>query len=411
MSNIFDRIDVYDEESTPAAIVDYIASNQGCVNDKRHDNTTPLHLAISKKIPKIVDALLKHHANPNSQDGNGQTPLHLAISIDEPVIVKSLLGCQSADIDSPDNHGRTPLWLSARTGDIEIVEALVERNCSIAVRCRTCELTPLHIAVQNRHHDIARYLIEKKADLEAADAEGETPLFKAIRNCDFEMVHILKGASRTHQRKDGKTIQALSDDGAFERTVQETYGGLDEYVKVRQHRITSSSCSRHPFSVANIPVRGKKYPTSPRNSKVDRHENSKDEDEERKPAASTQKDKDHSTGVSNPPAVVSNSPTGSDPTPKNSTDAPPNPYLDSLVTHITRNGLQRLFGGGDERQLRNHLRANAEQAGALANAIGINHGSLAAFALLTIYDVAILIGKYRSPRRKALECTPSNTSW
>lgn len=394
MSNIFDRIDVYDEESTPAAIVDYIASNQGCVNDKRHDNTTPLHLAISKKIPKIVDTLLKYHANPNSQDGNGQTPLHLAISIAEPVIVKSLLGRKSADVDCPDNHGRTPLWLSARTGDLEIVEALVERNCSTAVRCHTCELSPLHIAVQNRHHDIARYLIEKKADLEAADAEGETPLFKAIRNGDLEMVHILKGASRTHKRKDGKTIQALSDGQAFERTVEQIYRGLDEYVKVRRHRITSSSRSRHPFSVANIPIRGKKYPPAPRNSRVDRHENNKDKDDEREPAASSAKDKGHETEVSSPPA-------GSDPTPRGSTDAPSNPCVDSLVNHITRNGLQRLFGGGGERQLRNHLRANAEQVGALANSIGMDHGSLAAFALLTTYDVAILIGKYRSPHRKS----------
>lgn len=159
-----------------------------------------------------------------------QTPLHFAITEEKPEIVEVLLSAR-ADTNAPDGHGRTPLWLAASVGDVKIVEMLLPHKPSPLSSCCTCKLTILHIAVQNRHHDMVQFLLEtfyyikREKFLDATDAKGETPMFKATRNNDLEMVDILitDSASITHARKDGKTLKALSDDGKFNARTQERF--------------------------------------------------------------------------------------------------------------------------------------------------------------------------------------------
>jgi len=53
---------------------------------------------------------------------------------------------------------------------------------------------PIHIAAQNGHSDIVKFLIEKKADLNAKNAKGNTGIHMAIGYDYFETAQILIAA-------------------------------------------------------------------------------------------------------------------------------------------------------------------------------------------------------------------------
>ncbi|CAG8688538.1 4543_t:CDS:10, partial [Racocetra persica] len=48
------------------------------VDDKDHNNFTPLHIAVGRENHNIVIELLQHGADPNTQDDEGSTPMHSA---------------------------------------------------------------------------------------------------------------------------------------------------------------------------------------------------------------------------------------------------------------------------------------------------------------------------------------------
>jgi ankyrin repeat protein len=80
----------------------------------------------------------------------------------------------------------TALLYAARDGRLELARGLVEAKADIN-QPEANGITPLLMALINDHMDVAAYLIERGADREAADWWGRTPIFAAveIRNRDY----------------------------------------------------------------------------------------------------------------------------------------------------------------------------------------------------------------------------------
>ncbi|CAF0904207.1 unnamed protein product [Rotaria sordida] len=77
-------------------LVDLFLSFQNCdANFRDRDQMTPLHLAVKRNSPNIVDILLSdrhtHQADPNLTNRNGQTPLHMAASLGYADIIQVIL--------------------------------------------------------------------------------------------------------------------------------------------------------------------------------------------------------------------------------------------------------------------------------------------------------------------------------
>lgn len=68
---------------------------------------TCLHAAVRKNYLKIVELLVKYHADVNVQNEQWNTPMHLAISSQHPQIIK-LLYDNNADINIRNKEGKTP---------------------------------------------------------------------------------------------------------------------------------------------------------------------------------------------------------------------------------------------------------------------------------------------------------------
>ncbi|MGC4044804.1 MAG: ankyrin repeat domain-containing protein [Armatimonas sp.] len=151
-----------------------------------------LHFAAAKNRANAIRALLNTGADPNrpsrvtslnqsrfDEDGNpirgggvGDRPARST----SPAIVAASARRASAIVLG----GNTPLTLAARHGHLEATEALLKGGASINAVSAGDKTSPLITAICNGHFDLARYLIEKKADPNLANVDGLTPLYATI---------------------------------------------------------------------------------------------------------------------------------------------------------------------------------------------------------------------------------------
>ena len=135
---------------------------------------TPLHRAVSEDNIEIVEMLIENGADVNGKDSDGETPLHNVKSKE----IGELLLLKGADVKAKSSDGKTPLhWARNKEIGILFINNGAEVNC-----VAEDEKTPLHSAVIKDFIDLAEMLIEKGADVNAIDDWKSTPLHKAENN-------------------------------------------------------------------------------------------------------------------------------------------------------------------------------------------------------------------------------------
>jgi ankyrin repeat protein len=188
---------------------------------------TPLFLACANGNAVMIRLLLEAGADPNSVDPTGETALMTAARVGTPDGVKLLLD-RGATIDATDpTFQQTALMIAVRENHPDVVTLLVERGAQVNARTRTGPtpawvlpnsvpgfghgvgivrgglpdrglrnavpgaMSPLLYAARDGRLDIARTLVEAKADVNQVDANGITPLIAAITNNHVEVALFL----------------------------------------------------------------------------------------------------------------------------------------------------------------------------------------------------------------------------
>ena len=198
---------------------------------------SPLHCAATRSQPEFLQLLLAKGADVSVQTTNGETPLHCAALSGSPATVRLLLD-KSAKVSKSNRVGITPLLFAVLSGNPEIARLLLERGAfaddigygsetslHIAVLLQDREMVTLlldkgHAAINGRagklsetalhaaaaRGDVAmvRLLLEHKADINATDKSGFTPLLNAAENGHMAIAEILvqqgaDPAARTQQ--------------------------------------------------------------------------------------------------------------------------------------------------------------------------------------------------------------------
>ncbi|CAG0900339.1 unnamed protein product, partial [Cyprideis torosa] len=174
---------------------------------------TPLHMATT---PDTVKLLIEHKARVNVQDKYGRTPLFVAVEYARHSVVEVLLA-NGADPNMTDNYGRSPL-LEARTG--ETAELLIAHKANVNAR-NDGGKTPLYIATRHNLLDnfkrsplhaaqsaeTVNLLIDKKAHVNARNLAGRTPLHFAVERSLHPVVEVLlaNGADPNVLDKSGRS--------------------------------------------------------------------------------------------------------------------------------------------------------------------------------------------------------------
>jgi predicted Fe-Mo cluster-binding NifX family protein len=114
----------------------------------------------------------------------------------------------------------TPLHYAAFCGLHGIIKVLAtEKSQDVNSRNFRDELTPLHLASQEGHVEVARFLVEQGADATAQAKDGRTPLHWASYRGHIALARLLveHGVDVTIQAKDGQTqLHRASEGGRME---------------------------------------------------------------------------------------------------------------------------------------------------------------------------------------------------
>ncbi len=211
---------------------------------------SPLHAATKHGHNEIAELLIAHGADVDVKRGievsswglkhgtwpetdhekvRGTTPLHIAAREGHLEIVQLLLA-HGADVDTIDDFGRNPLNVAATEGYTEVAMYLARNGAGINLesasalgwldvverilakhpkllnaRVNSRGLTPLHVAAEFGHRNVAEYLLNRGADIEARTEGGLTPLHTAAWEGHRDVADCLL----SH----GANIEALLDEG------------------------------------------------------------------------------------------------------------------------------------------------------------------------------------------------------
>ena len=218
-------------EDTVKLLLEYHADP----NISSDDGRTPLMAACFFRQYKVVNLLLQAGANVNSQTDHNQgkpTALMIAVYANDTTSVSLMLNANDIDVNLQDSEGRTALHWACRNGNNEMIEhllkakadpklcthdgespllvyiysapsslakpsivaALLKAGVANAFK-KTSSITPLHAACFCGQKDnIVQLLLKAKANVNALDIQGYTPLCIAAGKGHEKIVELLISA-------------------------------------------------------------------------------------------------------------------------------------------------------------------------------------------------------------------------
>ncbi len=204
----------------------------------------PLFQAVSLRAEvadqKITKALLEHGADVNAKTTNGWTALHQAARLNQTVGV-DLLVAHNCDVNAHGSRPKDEPSLRRRTAEkaapvsssdasarglpvvqpgmmpspvqpLGAVFAPGSFQGGTPQLAADKDVTPLHIAIANMNLELAKFLLDHGADVNARDADGHTPLHFAVYRHHLDLIRLLLDAKADPDVKDasGETPVAMA---------------------------------------------------------------------------------------------------------------------------------------------------------------------------------------------------------
>lgn len=256
----------------------------------KFDEDARLRDAINRKDADEVRLYLENGVNPNISNADGLAPLHMCCIEEDSEGMAQLLVEFNADLESRDIEGWTPLHAASNCGNLKMINFLLDHGASLvainhddkmpvdvaadsdiryvlqqkmieagytedvlgyirasvaktmladlkdSVRSnRSLDIkdkygsTATHVAAANGYLEVIDFLAENKADLNARDNEGWTPVHAAV--CWDQKAAILKlakyGADVTLRNIHDETPFAISESPEVRQILVDLQSGVD----------------------------------------------------------------------------------------------------------------------------------------------------------------------------------------
>jgi ankyrin repeat protein len=232
-------------EANDLAAVERLIAARADVNAANRFRTTPLAIAATRGHAPIVAALLRGGADANATRGEGEPVLLSAARSGSVETVRALIEAGADITARDRFYGQTAVMWAAIENHPAVIAELVERGADVNARAHILEgepswrygkdsrngingealqnfntnfskggLTPLMYAARQGATDAVRMLVDKGALTETTDPEGYAALHIAIMNAQFDAAAALveKGADVNQGDRNGQTpLFALVD--------------------------------------------------------------------------------------------------------------------------------------------------------------------------------------------------------
>ena len=175
-----------------------------------------VHLAAQKGCNKVLELLIEEGSKIGCSrlrmltyiDGDNNKPLHAAVQFGNLISVKLCLEYGASIDEKNEIDNATPVHIASAQGSLDILKVMFEKQpelfSEIIHSVDTIQMTPLHKAAMFDHVEVAEFLIEKGAEINALDKEKRSPLLLAAsRNCIQIVCHLLSKGVNFHL-KDSK---------------------------------------------------------------------------------------------------------------------------------------------------------------------------------------------------------------
>jgi uncharacterized protein len=216
---------VYNDDAETAGL---LVRSRANVNATNRYGVPPLSIACTNGNATLVRLLLDAGANANASLPGGETVLMTAARVGNLEAVKALLA-RGANPNAQERRDQTALMFAAAEGHATVVRALIEAGSTINATLAS-GFTPLLFAVREGHIDVVRVLLEAgvkvnetvtpKAERPASTVNtsykpmrnGTSPLLLAVENGHFELAIALveAGADPNDQRSGFSPLHAIS---------------------------------------------------------------------------------------------------------------------------------------------------------------------------------------------------------
>eukprot|EP01125_Pyxidicula_operculata_P022385 TRINITY_DN910_c2_g1_i3.p1 TRINITY_DN910_c2_g1~~TRINITY_DN910_c2_g1_i3.p1 ORF type:complete len:2962 (-),score=808.64 TRINITY_DN910_c2_g1_i3:90-8975(-) len=194
------------------------------------NGNTPLLEAVQiKEDTSLFDKLISKGANLNAKNRSNENILHLITKNDTPYLHRLAGKNLSAIINAADNSKFTALHLACKLYKHNVAESLIKIGADVNALAEQ-DKTPLQCAIianKSTSFELEKYLISKKANVNARNSYGRTALLYAVNNVSsginssFELLDILikAGADPKVKDNDGRnlihyTIKKIKDTNA-----------------------------------------------------------------------------------------------------------------------------------------------------------------------------------------------------
>ena len=174
------------------------------------NHSTPLHFASESGNAEATRLLLEHDADVHALDNNHSTPLHF-ISHNGDAGAARVLLVHGAVVDARDNKDSTPLHVASQRGNADVARVLLEHGANIDTRNKE-DQTPRHLLLamwsdKPLHYYTIRFFLERGADVDAVDDNHSSLLHVASFYGNVEVVRLLleRGANTNVRNSEGQT--------------------------------------------------------------------------------------------------------------------------------------------------------------------------------------------------------------
>lgn len=231
-------------------LVKYLLEKGSEINRTDDKGATPISFAAAngQTNTAVYDLLFKAGNNPKQKFQNGANLLLLSIAYDKDLKLADYLSTKGLSIQDTDDFGNTAFDYVAKMGDVSFLKTILKKGvkptdkalifASQGTRSQSNNLETykylveelnikpnalgdkgenvLHNLVRKKDQtDIIAYFIDKGADVNQADKDGNTVLMEAVRNNDLNVVKLILNHVKNIDQVNTKGTSALAQAVAY----------------------------------------------------------------------------------------------------------------------------------------------------------------------------------------------------